>query len=153
MGLLDDILKQAGGASGSQGAGLGPIADLVMTNPQILSAAIAMLNPRDTSVGGGSGLGDVVASLSRAGLGDTVSSWISTGPNKPIDPGPLASALGPDILGQFARKAGIRQADAGSILASVLPQLVNHMTPKGQVPDAGALEGMLGSLLSDLGRR
>lgn len=156
MGLLDDILSQAGGAGaarGGQAAGLGALADLVMKNPQIIAAAVSMLNPRDTSVGGGGGLADVIGSLTRAGLGGAVSSWVSTGPNQPVDPGQLASALGPDILGQFAQKAGIGQADAGSVLASILPHLVNHATPQGQVPDAGALDGLLGSLLSGLGSR
>jgi uncharacterized protein YidB (DUF937 family) len=156
MGLLDEILKQAGGASGAgvpQGSGLGAIADLVMKNPQIISAAIAMLNPKDTSVGGGGGLADVVASLNRGGLGDVVSSWVGTGANKSVDAGALASALGPDILGQFAQKAGIGSNQASSVLAQVLPELVNQMTPGGQVPQGNALDGVLGSLLGQLGGR
>ena len=45
MGLLDEILKQAAGGGqanvgGAQGGGLGAIADLVMKNPQIISAAL-----------------------------------------------------------------------------------------------------------------
>ena len=53
MGLLDEILKQAGsaavgaGGGGGQHAGLGSIAELVMKNPQIVSAALSMLNPKD----------------------------------------------------------------------------------------------------------
>ena len=75
------------------------------------------------------------------------------GPNKPVDPGALANVLGPDILGQFAQKAGVGHADASSVLASILPELVNQMTPKGQVPQGNALDGMLGSLLGSLGKR
>jgi len=158
MGLLDDILKQAAGggqagAGGAQAGGLGAIADLVMKNPQILSAAISMLNPKDTSVGGGGGLADVIGAFNKGGLGDIMSSWVGGGPNKPVDPGALASVLGPDVLGQFAQKAGVGQADAGSLLASVLPELINHMTPQGQVPQGNALDGMLGSLLGQLGGR
>jgi len=156
MGLLDEILKQAGGAGGAgvpQGSGLGAIADLVMKNPQILQAAIAMLNPKDTSVGGGGGLADVVASFNKGGLGDVMASWVGGGPNKPVDPGALAGALGPDILGQFAKQAGIGSHQAGSVLASILPELVNQMTPKGQVPQGNALDGVLGSLLGQLGGR
>jgi len=156
MGLLDDILKHASGASGAgvpQGSGLGAIADLVMKNPQIISAALAMLNPKDTSVGGGGGLADIVSSFNKGGLGDVMSSWVGGGPNKPVDPGALANVLGPDVLGQFARKAGIGSADAGSVLASILPELVNQMTPQGQVPQGNALDGLLGSLMGQLGAR
>ncbi len=153
MGLLDDILKQAGGAGAGQAGGLGAIAEMVMKNPQIISAAISMLNPKDTSVGGGGSLADVVSAFNKGGLGDIMSSWVGGGPNKPVDPGALANVLGPEILGQFARKAGVGQADAGSVLASVLPELVNQLTPQGQVPQGNALDGALGSLLGQLGAR
>jgi uncharacterized protein YidB (DUF937 family) len=155
VGLLDDILKQAGGTGGRQaGAGaLGSIAEMVMKNPQIVAAAISMLNPRDTSVGGGGGLADIVRAFHKAGLGDVMSSWVGGGPNQPVDPGALASALGPDILGQFAQKTGVGHAEAGSVLASILPELVNQVTPQGRVPEAGALDGVLGSLLGQLGGR
>jgi uncharacterized protein YidB (DUF937 family) len=153
MGLLDEILKQAGGASGGQGGGLAAIAELVKKNPQIIAAALAMLNPKDTTVGGGGGLADVVSAFNKGGLGDVMSSWVGGGPNKPVDPGVLANVLGPDVLGQFAKKAGIGRGDAGSVLASVLPELVNQMTPQGQVPQGNALDGLLGSLMGQLGTR
>jgi uncharacterized protein YidB (DUF937 family) len=158
MGLMDEILKQAAGGGsagpgGAQAGGLGAIADLVMKNPQILAAALSMLNPRDPSVGGGGGLGDIIGAFNKGGLGDVMSSWVGGGPNKPVDPGALASVLGPDILGQFAQKAGVGHAEAGSVLAQVLPELVNHMTPQGQVPQGNALDGLLGSLMGQLGGR
>ena len=153
MGLLDAILKQTAARGGGQAAGLGAIADLVMKNPQILSAALSMLNPKDTSVGGGGGLAEVIGAFNKGGLGDIMSSWVGGGPNKPVDPGALASILGPEILGQFAQKAGIGKADAGAALASVLPELINHITPQGQVPEGDALDGVLGSLLGQLGGR
>ena len=157
MGLLDDILGQVDAGAvpggGARSGGLGAIAELVAKNPQIVAAAVALLNPRDTSVGGTGGLADVIGSLTRAGLGAAVSSWVSNGPNQQVDPGQLASALGPDVLSQFAQKAGIAQADAGSVLASVLPHVINHATPQGQVSDAASLDGVLGSLLGGLGGR
>jgi uncharacterized protein YidB (DUF937 family) len=153
MGLLDAILKQQGGGAAGQARGLGAIADLLMKNPQIIAAAISMLNPKDPSVGGGGGLADVVSSFNKGGLGDIMSSWVGGGPNKPVDPGALASVLGPDILGQFAQKAGVGSGEAPSVLASILPELVNQMTPQGQVPQGTALDGVLGSLLGQLGTR
>jgi uncharacterized protein YidB (DUF937 family) len=158
MGLLDEILKQAGSAAlgggagrASQGSGLGSVADLVMKNPQIIAAALSMLNPKDNSVGGGGGLADVIGAFNKGGLGDVMSSWVGGGPNKPVDPGALANVLGPDVLGQFARQAGIGHGDASSVLASVLPELVNQMTPQGQVPHGDDLESTIGSLLGQLG--
>ena len=155
MGLLDAILKQAGsaalGGGGRGSSGMGEIADLVMKNPQIIAAALSMLNPKDTSGGGRGGLADVIGAFNKGGLGDVMSSWVSGGPNKPVDPGALANVLGPDVLGQFARQAGIGHGDASSVLASVLPELVNQMTPQGQVPQGDDLESTIGSLLGQLG--
>jgi uncharacterized protein YidB (DUF937 family) len=152
LGLLDDVLKQAGGGGGQAG-GLGAIAEMAMKNPQIIAAALSLLNPKDTSVGGGGGLAEIIGAFDKGGLGDVVSSWVGGGPNQPVDPGALAGVLGPDILGQFAQKAGVGHAEAASVLASVLPELVNRMTPQGQAPQGGALDGMLGSLLGQLGGR
>ena len=154
MGLLDAILKQAGSADlgGARGSSaMGGIAELVMKNPQIIAAALAMLNPKDSSVGGGGGLADVIGAFNKGGLGDEMASWVSGGPNKPVDPGALANVLGPDVLHHFALQAGIGKGDASSVLASILPELVNQMTPQGQVPQGPSLDSTIGSLLSQLG--
>jgi uncharacterized protein YidB (DUF937 family) len=154
MGLLDATLKQAGSGtlgSGSGSSAMGGIAELVMKNPQIIAAALSMLNPKDSSVGGGGGLGDVTGAFNKGGLGDVMASWVSGGPNKPVEPGALANVLGPDVLGQFARQAGIGHANASSVLASILPELVNQMTPQGQVPQGNSLDSTIGSLLGQLG--
>jgi hypothetical protein len=45
--------------------------------------------------------------------------------------------LGRPGLGRFAQKAGVGAQEAPSVLASILPELVNQLTPKGQV-----LQGM-----------
>ena len=130
---------------------MGGIAELVMKNPQIIAAALAMLNPKDTSVGGGGGLADVIGAFNKGGLGDEMASWVSGGPNKPVDPGALANVLGPDVLHHFALQAGIGKGDASSVLASILPELVNQMTPQGQVPQGPSLDSTIGSLLGQLG--
>jgi uncharacterized protein YidB (DUF937 family) len=152
MGLLDAILKQVGGVSGGQAGGLGAIADLVAKNPQIVAAAVSMLSTKDASVGGTGGLGGLIGAFEKAGLGSMMSSWISTGPNPPIQPGQVASVVSNDTLSQFAQKAGIDPGQASAVLASVLPALVDHLTPNGQVPQTSALESTLSSLLSGLGR-
>jgi uncharacterized protein YidB (DUF937 family) len=152
MGLLDILKQFGGGAQAGQAGGLGSLAEIIMKNPQIVSAAISMLNPRDTSVGGSGGLGQIIDTFNKSGLGNVMSQWISTGPNPPISGDPLTQVLGSDVIGQVAQKAGLGQAEAGSALASVLPSLIDHLTPNGQVPDANALQNALGGLLSNLGR-
>lgn len=141
MGFLDDAMK-----SGA----LGEIADIVAKNPQIVSAAASLLSTKHGSVGGPGGLGAILGALHGKGLGDVASSWVGGGPNQAITADQLAGALGQEVLGQFAQKAGIGSGSAGSVLASVLPALVNHVTPEGKVPEAAGLESVLGGLLSGL---
>src|SRR6516162_2590442 len=42
------------------------------------------------------GLGGLLDKLQKGGLGDAINSWIGAGQNKPVSPGQLGSALGPD---------------------------------------------------------
>jgi uncharacterized protein YidB (DUF937 family) len=148
MGLLDDLI----GGSGNSGSGLGAIAAQLGANPQLLQAVTSLLSNREGSLGGPGGLGALINMFQSKGLGDVVGSWVGGGPNQAIAPAQVTNALGPDLLGEFAKMAGIDAGDAGSVLANVLPGLVNHVTPQGQVPDAGSLESMLGGLLGQIGR-
>ncbi len=150
MGFLDGLLKQAlGGQSGS--SGLGNLVELVAKNPQILGAVAGLLSTRDTSVGGSAGLGGLVGAFQKKGLGDMMSSWISTGPNPPVSAAQVTDVLGQETIGQFASKAGVPMAQAGSLLAGLLPAVIDHLTPDGKVPETNSLEGTLKSLLSGLG--
>jgi uncharacterized protein YidB (DUF937 family) len=146
MGILDGLLKQLGGGQGA--GGLGGLMDVVKKNPQIVGAVAALLSTRDTSVGGAGGLGGLIKSFQGKGMGDMMSSWISTGPNPAITPSQLTDVLGGDTMGQFARKAGLPVAEAGSLLAGLLPTVIDKLTPDGKVPEENALEGTIGSFLS-----
>jgi len=149
MGLLDGLLKQALG--GGQGVGsLGGLLEMVAKNPQLVAAVAGLLSSRDSSIGGG-GLGGLVDAFEQKGLGDMISSWISTGPNPPITATQLTDVLGGDTMEQFARKAGVPAAEAGSILAAILPTAIDKLTPDGKLPDAESLERTLSLLLAKLG--
>jgi uncharacterized protein YidB (DUF937 family) len=99
------------------------------------------------------GLGGVVESLSKGGLGDVVSSWIGNGPNPPVTTGQLQGALGSGttdaIAGEIAGKLGISPEMATTVLSQVLPHLVDHLTPNGQVPPGG-LSSAGGGLLNSI---
>jgi uncharacterized protein YidB (DUF937 family) len=144
MGLLDDVLKNSGG--------LGALASMVASNPQVMQAAISLLSAKDSSVGGTSGLPGLIQAFQGKGLEDVMSSWVGGGPNKEVSPSQISDVLGQDTLSQFAAKAGIGAGDASSVLAGLLPTLVNQITPNGAAPQGDALEGVLGSLLSGLSK-
>ena len=153
MGFLDALLKQAmGGQTQSTAGGLGGLVSMVSQNPQILSALAGLLSSKDSSVGGSGGLNGLIGAFQQHGMGDMMSNWISTGPNPPMTASQVSQVLGQDSLGQFAAKAGLPASEASSVLAGLLPEAVDYLTPNGSVPDTDSLEGALGSLLSGLRR-
>jgi uncharacterized protein YidB (DUF937 family) len=82
------------------------------------------------------GLQGVVSEFEKNGLGQTVQSWVGTGPNQPISPAELHTALGPDLLQQLSEKSGLSVQDLAQKLAQVLPQAVDKLTPNGAIPKA-----------------
>lgn len=117
-----------------------------------MAAVISLLSSRDQSVGGSAGLSGVVDAFAKKGLGDMVSVWISPGPNPPVSAAQVGDVLGSDVLKQFATKAGVPHGEAGGLLASLLPTVIDQLTPKGAVPETNALESTLSGLLAGLGK-
>jgi uncharacterized protein YidB (DUF937 family) len=95
----------------------------------------------------GAGFGDLLDRLRGAGLGDQVDSWVGKGQNKPIDASQVTEALGPKQVHDLAQRAGIPDAQVADGLAKALPQVIDKVTPQGQIPDPGALQGNIARLL------
>ena len=142
MGLLDSVLGSVIGqmAGGRQGGGAG--ADILM---QVMGG---LLNQ-------GGGLGALLQQLQKGGLGEVAASWVGTGHNLPVSADQLQSVLGGDQIGALAQQAGLSQGDLMGQLAHMLPQVVDRLTPNGQLPasDGADLSGMLNSVLGGLMRR
>ena len=81
------------------------------------------------------GLQGLVNKFQQQGLGETVNSWVSTGPNKAISADDVHRALGPDLLQQLSAKSGLSVQDLAQKLSTILPQAVDTMTPDGRVPN------------------
>ncbi len=136
MGLLDDVLgkvKQAVGGSGGEQSNL---ANEVLG---LLSGA-----------GQAGGLQGLIQTFKDKGLGDIVSSWVSTGRNLPISAEQLKNGLGSDLVGQLASKVGLPADVATAKLTELLPTLIDRLTPDGKVPDSGLLQQGLNLLRSNL---
>ena len=112
----------------------------------LLSAATAMLS--DPQQGGLSGM---IQHLKDHGLGDAVSSWVGTGPNQQVSGSQIAQALGPERLAQLAQAAGLSHEAASSGLASLLPHLIDRLTPGGAMPRDGLLQEGLHWVQSHIG--
>lgn len=144
MGLLDSVLGQVlGGAQPQQpqGEGLGGLDALGGG----LAGALGGLLANNGEVGG---LGGLVSRFEQAGMGDVIGSWIGKGENQPVSGGQLQDALGSDVISGLAQKLGLNAATLLPMLATLLPMLVDRLTPNGQAPAEGL--GNQDELLSSL---
>ena len=132
MGLRDSIL----GSMSNSNPGSGN---------QLLDAVLKLVN--DPSHGGLPGL---LQSFQQQGLGGITDSWVSTGKNLPISPDQLSQGLGSDKLGSLAQSLGMDQGELSSKLSELLPNVVDKLTPNGQVPDSGDLGSLLASVTKHL---
>jgi uncharacterized protein YidB (DUF937 family) len=103
------------------------------------TAVLGML----TSQGPGS-LQNMLQSFQSNGLGDVVQSWVGNGANQAISPDQVHAALGTDTILQLGQKAGLSPEITKIALATVLPCIVDKLTPGGQMPQGNSLlaEGM-----------
>ncbi|SDI91520.1 MULTISPECIES: YidB family protein [Bradyrhizobium] len=89
------------------------------------------------------GLGDLLNQFQQKGHGDTANSWVSNGPNKQIAPGDLANALGADQIESLSAQSGLSRDELLSGLSKYLPDVVNHLTPDGRVPNENEVSGRI----------
>lgn len=91
----------------------------------------------------------------QGGLGEVFGSWIGTGENQPVGHDDIHSAFGPAELQSLADKLGTDVRGATGTLASILPQLIDRMSPQGQMDDAALHENKLdlGSMVDQIFKR
>jgi uncharacterized protein YidB (DUF937 family) len=80
------------------------------------------------------GLGGLLEKFQQSGQGDAAKSWVASGPNQPISPGQLGSALGPSLIKTLAEKTGMSEQDVTAQLSNILPGFVDKLTPQGRIP-------------------
>jgi len=139
MGLLDQLaggiggqlLQQLGGSGGQQ-------------NPLVQMALGLLQQP--------GGLQGLLDKLQQSGLGAQAASWVGTGANLPVEGSQLQQALGGDWMSALAAQLGTSPEQASQSVASMLPDLVDRLTPEGKVGDLQSmvpknLESLLGGKL------
>jgi uncharacterized protein YidB (DUF937 family) len=119
--------------------GIAAVADSLVSGSdkqkQLTSAALSRIS--DPATGGLLGL---VNTLRQLGLDDVVSSWISTGENKPISSEQVQNALGEEQINQMAQNMGVSHQEVLTGLAGLLPQLIDKLTPDGKLPEGSVLD-------------
>jgi len=129
MGLLDGILGAALGGSASPQAGGLNADSLVRVAGQLLQQH--------------GGVGGLVDAFTKGGLGQAAASWVGTGQNQSVSASQVTQVLGSGQIGQIASQLGLDHGQTSNILAQLLPHVVDHLTPNGQMPAASASQGDL----------
>ena len=120
MGLLDSVVGSLTAGNTPGGTGL-------------LEAVIQLIQNQP------GGLAGLVQSFQQGGLAEIVNSWVSTGQNLPVSGQQLASVLGSGPLQGMAAQLGLSPDQVAGSLADLLPQVVDQLTPNGQLPQGGDL--------------
>jgi len=94
--------------------------------------------------GGVGGLGGLLERLTQSGHGETVNTWVGSGPNAPIQPQSLGSALGRTTVNDLARASGMSEQELLAQLSRVLPGVVDRLTPGGRVPSDAEVASVWG---------
>jgi uncharacterized protein YidB (DUF937 family) len=151
MGILDTVLGVLKSqASNNAVSGNNAVPGAGGADHNLLESVIGMIS--DPQSGGLNGL---IEKISAGGLGDQVASWVSTGQNLPVTAQQIQDVLGSSFVQGLAQKMGVNTADVAGSLASLLPQVVDKLTPDGQVVpgDNKLLELGLAGLTSLLGNK
>jgi uncharacterized protein YidB (DUF937 family) len=113
MGILDGLI---GLMSGGPQQGQSPLAQMAL---QVIQQ--------------NGGLPGLIGKFQQAGLGQQVGSWVGTGQNLPISAEQLQQVLGSGQIAQIAQQLGLSHGETGNGLAQALPQIIDKLTPAGQI--------------------
>jgi uncharacterized protein YidB (DUF937 family) len=131
MGLLDGLL---GGLMGGGTQGQSPL----------VQVALQLIQQNG-------GLPGIISKFQHGGMAEEVGSWVGSGQNLPMTGNQLQEILGSGSIGQIAQQLGLSHGDASSNLAQILPQIIDQLTPSGQIPANHS--DMLAQALSALSKR
>jgi uncharacterized protein YidB (DUF937 family) len=139
MGMLDNVLRSSvpGGnlAKPITIALLALLASGMLHKGVALPGSAASTSAVPTDDGGVlGGLEGLFRRFQQQGLGAAINSWIGPGPNQPIAPAQLGSALGTGVLKTLAQQTGLSEQELLSHLSQILPGVVDKLTPNNRLP-------------------
>ena len=111
MSLFDQVAGMFGGQEGKAG---------------VYTAILAWVEEQG-------GIAVLLEKFQQGGLGSIIESWISTGSNQPVSSEAITNALGSSAIASLASKLGVEPQAASNLIAEHLPQVVDTLSPDGQV--------------------
>jgi uncharacterized protein YidB (DUF937 family) len=89
-----------------------------------------------TALAQAGGLKGLAGRFNTTGLAEVFNSWVSVGENGVIKPDQIEAVLGNQAVQQIAQKLGIDTDKVASTLSQLLPQVVDQLTPDGNLEKA-----------------
>jgi uncharacterized protein YidB (DUF937 family) len=139
MGLLDDLIGNVLGSALGGNQRQDPLGSIfggraggnqAQSGNLLLQLALSLLQQNG-------GLEGVLGRFRQGGLGQQADSWVSTGQNMNISPDQLQQIFGSSTFRDLASQLGMPDEQVGSTMAQLLPEVINQLTPQGQVPENG----------------
>ena len=137
-GGLGDVLGGILGRSTGSGGGLGGLGGLSGATSGLggKGALLSMLLPLAMQwVQRNGGVGALLQRFQQKGYTQQAASWVSTGPNEELAPQAVNDVVGMGELSRLSQQLGVSHEEVSSGMAQILPEVVNHLTPQGNVPD------------------
>ena len=80
------------------------------------------------------GVGGVLERFRQKGLGKQADSWVSTGSNHELLADEANEVVGGEELSRLAQQLGVPEREIAGGFAEIVPELVDQLSPGGQVP-------------------
>src|SRR5512144_45253 len=130
MGLLAGLLGNLMGSylEGSQERNQFGSSNQMQGGNLLLQIALMMLQQNG-------GLEGILGKFRQGGLSQQADSWVGTGQNMNISADQFQQVFGSSTISDLASRLGLSEQQAGSEMAQLLPEVINRLTPAGQVPE------------------
>ena len=129
-GGLDSILGGLTGGGG-QGGGGGGLGALVPVIGGLLASG---------------GLQKILGGLKANGLSQQADSWVGTGQNEPVSGADMEKAVGKEQIQEVAKQLGVSESEAADVVAKAVPEVVDKVSPDGQLPPEQDLDAAFDKL-------
>ena len=150
-GLGDLLGGMMGGGAGSMGmpmgrrGGMGGMGGMGGSRGMLLALMLPLAMQWVQRNGG---IGNVLQRFQQKGYSREANSWVSTGDNAQIDPRAVGDVMGRDEISRLSQELGVGEDEVESGFAEILPEMVDHLSPQGEVPHHA--DHALGSGLAEL---
>jgi len=78
--------------------------------------------------------------LMNSPIGEHMQSWIGQGGNQSVTPDQVSQALGQDHMSKIADQTGTTPQQAAQNISAKLPNVVDQLSPDGQLPDPQTIQ-------------